>query len=177
MAYSAALRICQKVIQKLAMVRDLIKLSDPANQNSREATFSRFLSKHIREVRPNRITPRHPREEYLISSNASSYEYEWHYMAFCTLWRSSAVNSTDESTDETNVLVCFDLDDNITLRLRRLLQKADLRHWKNEPFLMLEYALKAVVGQCEDDIWSFQKPMRIVEKVLPLSSILYAVYI
>ncbi|CAI7581718.1 unnamed protein product [Penicillium bialowiezense] len=137
---------------------------ETANHNSHEATFSRFLSKHIREVRPNRITPRDPSEEYLISSNASSYEYEWHYMAFCTLWRSSVVNSTDEFTDETNVLVCFDLDDNITLRLKRLLQKADLRHWKNEPFLMLEYALKVVVDRCEDDLWSFQKPMRIVEK-------------
>lgn len=83
-------------------------------------------------------------------------------MAFCTLWRSSLINPTgdsgqvrtDGSTDETNVLLCFDLDDDITLRLRRLLHKTDFRNWNNEPFLMLKYALNIVIEQCEDDLWS-----------------------
>lgn len=80
---------------------------------------------------------------------------------------------TDGSTDETNVLLCFDLDDDITLRLRRLLHKTDFRNWNNEPFLMLKYALNIVIEQCEDDLWSFQKPVRDIEKVLPFPNVIY----
>ncbi|KGO39068.1 Mg2+ transporter protein, CorA-like/Zinc transport protein ZntB [Penicillium expansum] len=40
----------------------------------------------------------------------------------------------------------------------------DLRDWKKEPFLMLESALSIVVDQCEEDLWSFQKPVRDIEK-------------
>lgn len=107
------------------------------------------------------------------------YEYDWHFMAFCTLWRSSRLDSeidngpakTEESADETNILVCFDLDDEFVLRLRRLLHNADFRKWEEEPFLMLEFALSIVVDQFEEDLWSFQKPVRDIEKVffaLPL---------
>ncbi|CAI7623584.1 unnamed protein product [Penicillium crustosum] len=100
------------------------------------------------------------------------YEYDWHFMAFCTLWRSSRLDSntdngpgkTGEPADETNVLVCFDLDDEFVLQLRRLLHNADLRKWEEEPFLMLEFALSIVVDQCEEDLWSFQKPVRDIEK-------------
>jgi hypothetical protein len=174
------------MIQKPAMVRDQVELTVAANPNSHEGTFSRFLSKQVREIDPKRVlTPRGPHNTNLISTLAPEYAYDWHYMAFCTLWRSSLVNHTedsgqgrtDESTDETNVLLCFDLDDNTTLRLRRLLHKADLRNWKNEPFLMLEYALSVVIDQCEKDLWSFQKPVRDIEKVLPLSSVIHTVYI
>lgn len=174
------------MIQKPAMVRDQIDLKAAANQNSHEGTFLRFLSKQVREKDPARVlTPRDPHDTNLISTLAPEYAYDWHYMAFCTLWRSSLVNPTedsgqvrtDKSTDETNVLLCFDLDDDITLRLRRLLHKADLRQWKNEPFLMLEYALSVVIDQCEKDLWSFQKPVRDIEKVLPFSSIIHAMYI
>lgn len=102
------------------------------------------------------------------------YEYDWHFMAFCTLWRSSRLDSetdngtakTEESADETNILVCFDLDDAFVLGLRRLLHNADLRKWEEEPFLMLEFALSIVVDQCEEDLWSFQKPVRDIERVL-----------
>lgn len=102
------------------------------------------------------------------------YKYDWHFMAFCTLWRSLRLDSetdnspakTEESADETNILVCFDLDDEFVLRLRRLLHNADLRKWEEEPFLMLEFALSIVVDQCEEDLWSFQKPVRDIEKVL-----------
>ncbi|KAJ5879513.1 hypothetical protein N7455_002978 [Penicillium solitum] len=100
------------------------------------------------------------------------YKYDWHFMAFCTLWRSLRLDSetdnnpakTEESADETNILVCFDLDDEFVLRLRRLLHNADLRKWEEEPFLMLEFALSIVVDQCEEDLWSFQKPVRDIEK-------------
>ncbi|CAI7616825.1 unnamed protein product [Penicillium palitans] len=100
------------------------------------------------------------------------YEYDWHFMAFCTLWRSSRLDSetdngpakTEESADETNILVCFDLDDEFVLQLRRLLHNADLRKWQEEPFLMLGFALSIVVDQCEEDLWSFQKPVRDIEK-------------
>ncbi|KAJ5624182.1 hypothetical protein N7510_000491 [Penicillium lagena] len=137
--------------------------------NSHKGTFSRFLSKQVKGKGDERALNQGDfRNTNLISTPAPEFAYDWHYMAFCTLWRSSLVKPTEESgrlradefTDETNVLLCFDLDDNITLRLRRLLHKADLRNWKNEPFLMLEYAINIVVEQCENDLWSFQKPGR-----------------
>ncbi|KAJ9492271.1 hypothetical protein VN97_g1001 [Penicillium thymicola] len=93
-------------------------------------------------------------------------------MAFCTLWRSSRLDSetdngpakTEGSTNATNILVCFDLDDESVLQLRHVLQNADLRKWEEEPFLMLEFALSIVVEQCEDDLWSFQEPVRNIER-------------
>ncbi|KAJ5762331.1 uncharacterized protein N7511_005713 [Penicillium nucicola] len=144
-----------------------------ANTKPYEGTVSRFLSKKIKEkhsgLMPNLKDSHQANSESIF---APEYDYDWHYMAFCTLWRASSVAPTegsgqlraDQSTDQTNVLLCFDLDDDSTLRLRRLLHKADLRNWKNEPFLMLEFALSIVVDQFEEDLWSFQKPVRDIEK-------------
>ncbi|KAI3203224.1 hypothetical protein CBS147311_4325 [Penicillium roqueforti] len=126
-------------------------------------TFSRFLSKRVKGKGAERtLNPGNSSNTNPLSTPAPDFEYAWHYMAFCTLWRSSLINPTgdsgqvrtDGSTDETNVLLCFDLDDDITLRLRRLLHKTDFRNWNNEPFLMLKYALNIVIEQCEDDLWS-----------------------
>ncbi|KAK4863266.1 hypothetical protein LT330_002044 [Penicillium expansum] len=136
-------------------------------------TFSRFLSKKVREKDPERApTPKTQHDKDLLPTFAPEYEYDWHYMAFCTLWRSSCLTpetnngqaTTQKPADETNILLCFDLDDELVLRLRRLLHNADLRDWKKEPFLMLESALSIVVDQCEEDLWSFQKPVRDIEK-------------
>ncbi|OQE18886.1 hypothetical protein PENFLA_c020G01583 [Penicillium flavigenum] len=136
-------------------------------------TFSRFLSKQVKgKGTESRLNSKNSRSPNPISTPAPEYEYDWHYMAFCTMWRSSLVNHTagsgqprmDGSSDETHVLLCFDLDDDITFRLRRLLHKADLRDWNIDPFLMLEYALHIVIEQCEQDLWSFQKPVRDIEK-------------
>ncbi|KAI3130056.1 hypothetical protein CBS147330_4821 [Penicillium roqueforti] len=136
-------------------------------------TFSRFLSKRVKGKGAERtLNPGNSNNTNPLSTPAPDFEYAWHYMAFCTLWRSSLINPTgdsgqvrtDGSTDETNMLLCFDLDDDITLRLRRLLHKTDFRNWNNEPFLMLKYALNIVIEQCEDDLWSFQKPVRDIEK-------------
>lgn len=117
-----------------------------------------------------------------IANLVPEYEYEWRYMAFCTIWRSSSYESTkitgqvktQKPADETNLLLCFDLDDEVIIRLRQILHSADLAEWKEEPFLMLESALNVVLDQCEKDLWSFQKPVRQIEKVLSLSKLLYA---
>lgn len=156
------------------------------NQKYHEGTFSRFLSKKVREKDPARPpTPKSVHDEDLVPTLTPNYEGDWHYMAFCTLWRSSALNSEtdngqakpEESADETNILLCFDLDDDIVLRLRRLLHNTDLRNWKEEPFLMLEFALSIVVDQCEEDLWSFRKPVRVIEQVFALPSLQNTVYI
>ncbi|KAJ5208185.1 hypothetical protein N7449_002564 [Penicillium cf. viridicatum] len=135
-------------------------------------TFSRFLSKKVTTKDSEKVSTSKPA--------TPEYDYDWHFMAFCTLWRSSHRDSetysgpakTKESTDETNILVCFDLDDEFILRLRRLLHNADLKKWEEEPFLMLEFALSIVVDQCEEDLWSFQKPVRNIERVLFALSLL-----
>jgi hypothetical protein len=171
------------MIQKPAMVRNQIEVTLAANQSSFLATFSRFLSKKVWEKSSEVVLhPKGAHDTHLISTLAPEYEYDWHYMAFCTLWRSSMSSPIEdagqlrvnESTDETNVLLCFDLDDDFTLRLRTLLHKADLKRWKNEPFLMLEHALSVVIDQCEKDLWSFQKPVRDIEKVLPLLKLYFS---
>lgn len=126
------------------------------------------------------MTPKDSEKESTSKTATTEYDYDWHFMAFCTLWRSSRRDSetyggpakTKESTDETNILVCFDLDDEFILRLRRLLHNADLKKWEEEPFLMLEFALSIVVDQCEEDLWSFQKPVRNIERVLFALSLL-----
>lgn len=174
MACLAVLRVCRRMIQKPATVRDQSEVIAAANQNPHEGTFSRFLSKELKGKNSGLVpASRDLHDTNPISTLTPEKEYEWHYMAFCTLWRATVItpieNSgqvrTDESTDETHVLLCFDLDDDTTLRLRRILHKADQKHWKNEPFLMLEYALRIVIDQCERDLWSFHEPVRHIEKV------------
>lgn len=140
-----------------------------------KGTFSRFLSKKVKEKPTGRTsTPGIGHDEDPALPPITEYDYNWHFMAFCTLWRSSRLDSetdngpakTEGSTNATNILVCFDLDDESVLQLRHVLQNADLRKWEEEPFLMLEFALSIVVEQCEDDLWSFQEPVRNIERVL-----------
>ncbi|OQE47245.1 hypothetical protein PENCOP_c001G07618 [Penicillium coprophilum] len=144
---------------------------EESDEEASYGTFSRFLSKKVKP-KNQEDHARLPgvQNTDLRSTSIPDHTYTWHYMAFCTLWRSCLGPKTEtgrvktDGSNDTTLLLCFDLDNEVVLRLRRLLHSADLKTWNEDPFLMLDFALSIVVDQCEEDLWSFQKPVRDIEE-------------
>ncbi|RAK97064.1 uncharacterized protein BO80DRAFT_428578 [Aspergillus ibericus CBS 121593] len=137
-----------------------ISSSSSAGRSDRDfggcGTFSRFLSKKVDDR----------------NASPESSEYIWHYMGFSTLWlkhmegqqKSEAECDMPLPSGETHIMLCFDLDKHMSSKLVRLLRDTDLLESQNEPFFLLKVALETVVAQFEEDLGSFRRPIRKIEK-------------
>ncbi|OJJ36953.1 hypothetical protein ASPWEDRAFT_436777 [Aspergillus wentii DTO 134E9] len=96
---------------------------------------------------------------------AAEYGYDWHFMAFCSLWRSRTLEySKAPVIPATNILICFDLQDHQQDDMIKIVRERHSTQSKNDPFHLLQLASSFVMKQFELDLWTFQKPIRNIEK-------------
>lgn len=123
------------------------------------------------------------------------YSYAWDFMGFCTLWRSGprtnrppsqntngaavdpavvpaggpAVDQPGGQVDRvvTNVLLCFDLPRDLKQKLIAVVaeKRRCLATQLHDPFCLLTIANAVVIGRFNQSLWTFQTPVRNVEKV------------
>ncbi|KAJ9501739.1 hypothetical protein H2202_002701 [Exophiala xenobiotica] len=98
------------------------------------------------------------------------YDYDWDFMGFCTLWKGE---TSDESSTAggikktfTNVLLCFDLSRGLKKNLMAAVKTArqSLVARSRDPFCLLNVANDVVVEHFHTTLWTFQKPIRNIEK-------------
>ncbi|KAJ5646826.1 hypothetical protein N7490_003198, partial [Penicillium lividum] len=119
-------------------------------------TFSRFLSKQLHHE----------------NASVDSSEYTWNYMGFSTLWlkhsdtehENEVIPGNSPLSNETHIMLCFDLEENIAKKLICAFDQTDVVESQNEPFFLLKVALGTVVEQFEGDLDSFRNPVRKIEK-------------
>ena len=99
------------------------------------------------------------------------YAYDWDFMGFCTVWKGETPceSCTGGAKDSfTNVLLCFDLSNGLKEELMAAVGTARQRlvaHLK-DPFCLLNVANGVVLEHFYKTLWTFQGPVRNIEKVL-----------
>ncbi|KIW19261.1 hypothetical protein PV08_03555 [Exophiala spinifera] len=97
--------------------------------------------------------------------NSPSYKYTWDFMGFCTYWRRTRPQGGEEST-YLNIILCFDLSKELKKRIIMAISdsRSEIAQRLSDPFCLLNMANNVVVEHLHRTLWSFQQPIRNVEK-------------
>ncbi|KIW40528.1 hypothetical protein, variant 2 [Exophiala oligosperma] len=95
-----------------------------------------------------------------------SYKYTWDFMGFCTYWRRTAIRGGGGQYAFLNIIVCFDLSKEIKKKIMAAISNArfDIAQGLHDPFCLLNVANNVMIEHFHRSLWSFQPPIRNVEK-------------
>lgn len=91
-------------------------------------------------------------------------------MGICTYWRRTAAAGGGAGNAFLNVIICFDLSKDLKKKMMLAISDArfEIAERINDPFCLLNIANNVVVEHLHRTLWSFQQPIRHVEKVIPI---------
>jgi hypothetical protein len=99
-------------------------------------------------------------------------EYDWQYLAFHSLWFAQSA----QATPATQVVLCFDLSDQMKRLVSDNFQTSNPESIGRCPFAVYETIIETVMMYYDKALWEFREPVRNIEKVRRTTSPYYSFY-